>query len=113
MKPVILVTRKLPEAVEDRLRRDYQPILNPTDTLYSSADIINMAAEADATPYVRQLAWREFYADVLFHRPASAREYWRPELAGMAYDPFARRARLSRDVRVNYLAWYRPERTTA
>jgi len=26
-KPVVLVTRKLPAAVEDRLRRDYQPIL--------------------------------------------------------------------------------------
>jgi lactate dehydrogenase-like 2-hydroxyacid dehydrogenase len=48
MKPVILVTRKLPEAVEDRLRRDYQPILNPTDTLYSSDDIIRMAEDADA-----------------------------------------------------------------
>ena len=48
MKPVILVTRKLPEAVEDRLRRDYQPILNPTDTLYSSDDIIKMSEEADA-----------------------------------------------------------------
>ncbi|MBT8345712.1 MAG: D-glycerate dehydrogenase [Desulfofustis sp.] len=48
MKPVILVTRKLPEAVEERLQRDYQPILNPTDTLYSSEDIIKMAEEADA-----------------------------------------------------------------
>ena len=48
MKPVILVTRKLPEAVEDRLRRDYHPLLNPTDTLYSSTDIIRMAEEADA-----------------------------------------------------------------
>ncbi len=28
MKPVILVTRKLPDAVEDRIRRDYDPILN-------------------------------------------------------------------------------------
>ena len=42
MKPVILVTRKLPEAVEERLRRDYQPILNPTDTLYSSDEIHNI-----------------------------------------------------------------------
>jgi lactate dehydrogenase-like 2-hydroxyacid dehydrogenase len=48
MKPVILVTRKLPEAVEERLQRDYQPILNPTDTLYSSEDIIKMAQKADA-----------------------------------------------------------------
>jgi len=48
MKPVILVTRKLPDAVEDRLSRDYDPILNPTDTLYSSDDIIARAAEVDA-----------------------------------------------------------------
>lgn len=48
MKPVILVTRKLPDAVEDRLRRDYEPILNPTDTLYSSDEIIKIAEKVDA-----------------------------------------------------------------
>ena len=48
MKPTILVTRKLPDAVEERLRRDYQPILNPTDTLYSSDDIIDKARDVDA-----------------------------------------------------------------
>ena len=32
-----------------------------------------------------ELAWRDFYADVLFHRPDSAREYYRPELAEMEY----------------------------
>lgn len=48
MKPVILVTRKLPDAVESRLSRDYDPILNPTDTLYSSDDIVARAAEVDA-----------------------------------------------------------------
>ena len=48
MKPVVLVTRKLPDAVEDRLRRDYDPILNPDDALYSSDEIINRAKDADA-----------------------------------------------------------------
>ena len=38
------------------------------------------------TTYRRELAWREFYADVLFQRPASAREYLRRELARMTYD---------------------------
>jgi deoxyribodipyrimidine photo-lyase len=33
-----------------------------------------------------ELAWREFYADVLWHQPDSAREYLRPEVARMAYD---------------------------
>jgi deoxyribodipyrimidine photo-lyase len=39
-----------------------------------------------ATTYRRELAWREFYADVLFHRPETAREYLRPEFARMRYD---------------------------
>ncbi|MFP5252575.1 MAG: cryptochrome/photolyase family protein [Actinomycetes bacterium] len=41
---------------------------------------------AGAATYRKELAWREFYADVLFHHPRSAREYLRPELAGMRYD---------------------------
>ena len=31
--------------------------------------------------YRKELAWREFYADVLFQRPETAREYLRPEFA--------------------------------
>ena len=34
----------------------------------------------------KELAWREFYADVLHHEPQSAREYLRPEFAHMEYD---------------------------
>jgi lactate dehydrogenase-like 2-hydroxyacid dehydrogenase len=48
MKPVVLVTRKLPDSVEDRLRRDYSPILNPNDALYSSQELIERAKGADA-----------------------------------------------------------------
>ncbi len=33
-----------------------------------------------------ELCWREFYADVLWHRPATARQYLRPEYARMRYD---------------------------
>ncbi|MGL5858324.1 MAG: cryptochrome/photolyase family protein [Angustibacter sp.] len=36
--------------------------------------------------YRTELAWREFYADVLWHQPHTAREYLRPELATMAHD---------------------------
>jgi deoxyribodipyrimidine photo-lyase len=36
--------------------------------------------------YTDELAWRDFYADVLWHRPDSAREYLNPELQGMGYD---------------------------
>jgi deoxyribodipyrimidine photo-lyase len=39
-----------------------------------------------ATSYQRELAFREFYADVLFQRPDTARDYLRAELARMAYD---------------------------
>jgi deoxyribodipyrimidine photo-lyase len=45
-------------------------------------------SQADAASLSRfstELAWREFYADVLFHRPDSAREYYRAELAGLTY----------------------------
>ena len=36
--------------------------------------------------YRSELAWREFYADVLWREPASAREYLQPQLAAMAYE---------------------------
>ncbi len=39
-----------------------------------------------AQTYRQELAWREFYADVLFHRPDSARDYLKPEFARMDYD---------------------------
>src|SRR5262249_26973104 len=41
---------------------------------------------AGAASFRKELGWREFYADVLFHQPRTAREYLRPELARMAYD---------------------------
>jgi len=40
-----------------------------------------------ARTYRRELVWREFYADVLWRRPDSAREHLRPQLAGMHHDP--------------------------
>lgn len=33
-----------------------------------------------------ELCWRDFYADVLFHRPDSARAYYKAQLAQMQYD---------------------------
>ena len=41
---------------------------------------------AGAAAFRKELAWREFYADVLFAHPRTAREYLRPEYARMAYD---------------------------
>ncbi|ANH37134.1 Deoxyribodipyrimidine photo-lyase [Nocardioides dokdonensis FR1436] len=39
-----------------------------------------------AQTYRTELAWREFYADVLARRPDSARDYYKPEYARMDYD---------------------------
>ncbi|HEU4515223.1 MAG TPA: deoxyribodipyrimidine photo-lyase [Nocardioidaceae bacterium] len=39
-----------------------------------------------ASTYRSELAWREFYADVLHRRPETARAYLRPEFAAMEYD---------------------------
>ncbi len=47
-KPVVLVTRRLPEAVEARLRRDYEPILNPQDVAYSEDQLLELAGRVDA-----------------------------------------------------------------
>ncbi len=49
------------------------------------ADLARRTSKAAAT-YRKELAWREFYADVLFHRPESARDYLREEFARMRYD---------------------------
>ena len=70
MKPVILVTRKLPDAVEDRLRRDYDPILNPEDALYSSDEVIERAKGADA---ILPCHTEKFTADVITRLPESVR----------------------------------------
>jgi lactate dehydrogenase-like 2-hydroxyacid dehydrogenase len=70
MKPVVLVTRKLPDAVEDRLRRDYDPILNPEDALYSSDEIIERAKGADA---ILPCHTEQFTADVITRLPESVR----------------------------------------
>jgi deoxyribodipyrimidine photo-lyase len=39
-----------------------------------------------AQTFRSELCWREFYADVLWHHPESAREYLRPEYARLRYD---------------------------
>jgi lactate dehydrogenase-like 2-hydroxyacid dehydrogenase len=47
-KPVVVVGRKLPKAVEDRLSRDYRPKFNAEDRVYSSEELIALCADADA-----------------------------------------------------------------
>jgi deoxyribodipyrimidine photo-lyase len=47
---------------------------------------LRAASGRGAATFRKELAWREFYADVLFHRPETARDYLRPEFKQMAYD---------------------------
>jgi lactate dehydrogenase-like 2-hydroxyacid dehydrogenase len=47
-RPVVLVTRKLPAAVETRLQRDYDARLNPDDRLYSQDELVEHARGAQA-----------------------------------------------------------------
>ena len=47
-KPTVLVTRKLPDAVHERLKRDYEPRLNLDDRLHSGEDLVRLAEGADA-----------------------------------------------------------------
>ncbi len=70
MKPIVLVTRKLPDAVENRLRRDYQPRLNPDDRVYSSDALIEGAAGADA---IIPCHTERFSAEVIGRLPQSVR----------------------------------------
>ena len=69
-KPVIFVTRKLPDAVEARLVRDYSPILNPDDRLYTADELVEMAAKADA---ILPCHTEKFTADVIERLPAGVR----------------------------------------
>ncbi len=69
-KPVILVTRKLPDLVEARLARDYQPIFNPDDRLYSADELIELADGVDA---ILPCHTEKFSADVIARLPDRVR----------------------------------------
>jgi deoxyribodipyrimidine photo-lyase len=44
------------------------------------------AGSTGAERFITELAWRDFYADVLLARPDSAWRDWRPEMQAMPYD---------------------------
>lgn len=69
-KFVVLVTRKLPPAVEERLRRDYAPRFNPADRLYSSDELITLAQGADV---ILPCHTEKLSADVIARLPASVK----------------------------------------
>jgi lactate dehydrogenase-like 2-hydroxyacid dehydrogenase len=69
-KPVVLVTRKLPDAVEERLRRDYQPRLNPDDRLYTADELVELAEDTEA---ILPCHTEKFTAAVIARLPDSVR----------------------------------------
>jgi deoxyribodipyrimidine photo-lyase len=50
------------------------------------ADLAGEEESEAVRRYTDELAWRDFYADVLWHRPDSARQYLNPQLQGMDHD---------------------------
>lgn len=66
MKPTVLVGRKLPDAIEARLARDYDAILNPNDTLYAPDDLVAKAADAD---FILACHSEKFDADTIARLP--------------------------------------------
>jgi lactate dehydrogenase-like 2-hydroxyacid dehydrogenase len=48
MRPRLIVTRRLPDAVEDRCHRDYQAIINQNQSVLSADELLRLADGADA-----------------------------------------------------------------
>jgi deoxyribodipyrimidine photo-lyase len=48
--------------------------------------LANLNASANQEVYRKEIAWREFYADVLHHNPHTSREYLNPQFTKMRYD---------------------------
>jgi lactate dehydrogenase-like 2-hydroxyacid dehydrogenase len=69
-KAVVFVTRKLPQAVEARLARDYDARFNKEDKVYTSEELIELAVGADA---IIPCHTEKLTADVIQRLPDSIR----------------------------------------
>jgi lactate dehydrogenase-like 2-hydroxyacid dehydrogenase len=69
-KPAVLVTRKLPEAVEERLRRDYEAEFNLEDRLYPTEELLDRAKAKDA---IVACHTEHFTPDVIARLPETVR----------------------------------------
>lgn len=69
-KAAVLVTRKLPQAVEDRLARDYAARFNRDDRVYTGDEIVELAAGVAA---IIPCHTEKLSADVIGRLPASVR----------------------------------------
>ncbi|NYD56444.1 deoxyribodipyrimidine photo-lyase [Nocardioides marinisabuli] len=103
---------ELPEPGEDSARRQWEEFLDRVDDYDTDRDRpdrdgtsrmsvhlkygevhprtlladLRRKRSKGAQTYRTELAWRDFYADVLARRPDSARDYYKPEFARMDYD---------------------------
>lgn len=69
-KPIVVVGRKLAEAVEARLARDYRPRFNADDRVYSSDELLALAEGADA---IMPCHTEHLTAEVIARLPSSVR----------------------------------------
>ena len=69
-KPVVLVGRRLPRAVEARLQRDYVARLNAEDEVYSEGRLLELAEGADA---IVPCHTEKLSADIIGRLPESVR----------------------------------------
>lgn len=91
------LSQDLPGYAEDRDRPDLDstsrmsvPLkygeVHPRTLLADLAQRAGGGDDPDVERFVTELAWRDFYADVLWHSPESAWHDWRDTLAGLEYD---------------------------
>lgn len=88
------------ERFRDRALSNYHEDRNRTD-LSGTSHLSHALAHGEIHPrtllvqlgdtngeevYRKELAWREFYADVLFHNPQTLNDYFEPRFAKMRYD---------------------------
>jgi len=66
-KPVVLVTRKLPDTVEKKLAEKFDVILNPEDRLYTTDELLDLAEKADA---IMPCHTEKFPAETIARLPA-------------------------------------------
>jgi len=66
-KPVVLVTRKLPDVVEQKLAENFDVILNPDDSLYTTEELLALAEKADA---IMPCHTEKFPAETIARLPA-------------------------------------------
>ena len=72
--------------------QEFRPVIwygQPIYSRYSQLKAVlleNLGESKAHDTFRKEIAWREFYADVLFNNPMTDREYYAPRFADMRYD---------------------------